>query len=161
MVKNLPAMRKTQVQSLGQEDPLRRKWQPTPVFLPAEFHGQRSPLGYSPCSHKELSDCHVHISFSLKTACVQAQPQSYLTFCDPARLLCLWDFPGKSPGVGFHFFLHRRQLLVLFICRLLEESRPGPHTEKCSFKTWGIEVNLQVPLDQVPVPQSRWISVFF
>ena len=56
MVKNLPAMRKTQVQSLGREDPLRRKWQPTPVFLPAEFHGQRSLASYSPSSHKELSD---------------------------------------------------------------------------------------------------------
>ena len=29
--------------SLGQEDPLRRAWQPTPVFLPGESHGQRSP----------------------------------------------------------------------------------------------------------------------
>ena len=28
--------------------PWRRKWQPTPVFLPAEFHGQRSLVGYSP-----------------------------------------------------------------------------------------------------------------
>ena len=34
MVKNLPTMQKTQVQSLGQEDPLRRLWLPTPVFLP-------------------------------------------------------------------------------------------------------------------------------
>ena len=30
------------VQSLGQEDPWRRKWQLTPVFFPVEFHGQRS-----------------------------------------------------------------------------------------------------------------------
>jgi len=28
------------VQSLGQEVPLRTAWQPTPVFLPGEFHGQ-------------------------------------------------------------------------------------------------------------------------
>ena len=26
--------------------PWRRKWQPTPVFLPGEFHGQRSLVGY-------------------------------------------------------------------------------------------------------------------
>ena len=26
----------------------RRKWQPTPVFLPREFHGQRNWAGYSP-----------------------------------------------------------------------------------------------------------------
>ena len=25
----------------------RRKWQPTPVFLPGEFHRQRSLVGYS------------------------------------------------------------------------------------------------------------------
>ena len=28
--------------------PGRRKWEPTPVFLPGEFHGQRSLVGYSP-----------------------------------------------------------------------------------------------------------------
>ena len=33
--------------------PWRRKWQPTPVFLPGEFHGQRSLVGYSPWGHKE------------------------------------------------------------------------------------------------------------
>ena len=27
--------------------PWRRKWQPTPVFLPGESHGQRSLVGYS------------------------------------------------------------------------------------------------------------------
>ena len=31
----------------------RRKWQPTPVFLPGESHGQRSPVGYSPQGLKE------------------------------------------------------------------------------------------------------------
>ena len=47
-VKNLPAMRETQVQSLGQEDPLEKEMAPTPVFLPGESHGQRSLVGYSP-----------------------------------------------------------------------------------------------------------------
>ena len=31
----------------------RRKWQPTSVFLPGEFHEQRSLVGYSPWGHKE------------------------------------------------------------------------------------------------------------
>ena len=53
MVKNPPAMQETQVQSLGQKIPWRRKWQPTPVFLPGEFHGQRSLAGYSPWGRKE------------------------------------------------------------------------------------------------------------
>ena len=34
--------------------PWRRKWQPTPVFLPGESHGQRSLVGCSPRGHKEL-----------------------------------------------------------------------------------------------------------
>ena len=33
--------------------PWRREWQPTPVFLPGEFHGQRSLAGYSLWGHKE------------------------------------------------------------------------------------------------------------
>ena len=33
--------------------PRRRKRQPTPVFLPGEFYGQRSLTGYSPWGHKE------------------------------------------------------------------------------------------------------------
>ena len=33
--------------------PCRRQWQPTPVLLPGEFHGQRSLAGYSPLGHKE------------------------------------------------------------------------------------------------------------
>ena len=38
--------------------PRRREWQPTPVFLPGEFHGQRSLVGYSPWgqSRTQLSD---------------------------------------------------------------------------------------------------------
>ena len=32
----------------------RRKWQPTPVFLPGESHGGRSLVGYSPQDRKEL-----------------------------------------------------------------------------------------------------------
>ena len=30
-----------------------RAWQPTPVFLPGESHGQRSLVGYSPWGCKE------------------------------------------------------------------------------------------------------------
>ena len=74
MVKNHPATEETQVpppdkewqpnlhSSVGKESacnagdssswvgkvPWRRKWQPTPVFLPGESHGQRSLADYSP-----------------------------------------------------------------------------------------------------------------
>ena len=55
MVKNLPVMWETQVQFLGQEDALEKGMtnQPTSVFLPGEFYGQSTLVGYSPWSHKE------------------------------------------------------------------------------------------------------------
>ena len=39
---------------LGWKDPLKKGMQPTSVFLPGEFHGQRSLAGYRPQGHKEL-----------------------------------------------------------------------------------------------------------
>ena len=50
-----------QVQSLGQEDPWRKKWQPTPVFLSEKFHGQSGLAGYSPWGCRE-SDMTKHLS---------------------------------------------------------------------------------------------------
>jgi len=41
------------VQSLGGKIPSRGEWLPTPVFLPGEFHGQRSLVGYSLRGSKE------------------------------------------------------------------------------------------------------------
>ena len=57
VVKNPPANagdEKTRVQPLGRGAIRRRKWQPIPVFLPGESQGQRSLVGYSPRSCKEL-----------------------------------------------------------------------------------------------------------
>ena len=59
MVKNLPAVQETQVQPLGQKDPWRKEWQPTPVFLPGEFQEQRSLADSSPWGHTELDTAEV------------------------------------------------------------------------------------------------------
>ena len=51
--------------------PFRREWQPPPVLLLGEFHGQRSQAGYSPWDHKEsdmtegLTHTHIHTHTSL------------------------------------------------------------------------------------------------
>ena len=47
LVKNLPAMLETRFSSWVRKTPWRRKWQPTPVFLPEESHGQRKLAGYT------------------------------------------------------------------------------------------------------------------
>ena len=56
-VKNLPVMQKMQIFELDpwvRKIPWRRKWSPTPVFLPGESHGQRSLVGNSPPGHKRV-----------------------------------------------------------------------------------------------------------
>ena len=53
MVKHLPAVLETGFDPWVRKILWRRKWQPTPVLLPGESHGQRSLVGYCPCGHKE------------------------------------------------------------------------------------------------------------
>ena len=53
MVKNLPAMQETQVQSLGWEDLLEKGLSTHSSILPGELHGQRSLAAYHPWCHKE------------------------------------------------------------------------------------------------------------
>ena len=43
-------------------------------------------------------------SFSSKSLCMLVT-QLCPTLCDPTRLLCPWDFPGKGTGIGYHFLL--------------------------------------------------------
>ena len=47
MVKNLPAMQKPRFDPWVRKIAWRREWQPSPVFLPGEFHGQRSLVSHS------------------------------------------------------------------------------------------------------------------
>ena len=64
MVKNLPANAGDTgdtglIPGLGTS--WRREWQPTPVFFPGEFHGQRSLTGHSPWDCKESDTAeHTH-----------------------------------------------------------------------------------------------------
>ena len=72
-VKNPPTIQESQV------DPwVRRKWLPTPVFLPGESCGQKSLVGYSPRSFKE-SDTTERLTLSLSIS-VYAQGVHGYTF---------------------------------------------------------------------------------
>ena len=54
-VKNPAAMQEMQVHLLDWEAiPWKRKWQPSPVFLPEKSHGQRKLVGYRPWGHRRI-----------------------------------------------------------------------------------------------------------
>ena len=54
MVKKLPALQKTGLDPWVGKIPWRKEWLLTPVFLPGEFHGQSSLVGYTSRCYKEL-----------------------------------------------------------------------------------------------------------
>ena len=56
MVRNLSAMWRCGFDPWVGKISWRRGWLSTAVFLPGEFHGQRSLVGYSPWGHKVGND---------------------------------------------------------------------------------------------------------
>ena len=64
MVKNLPAVGRPRFDPWFVKILWRREWLPTPVFLPGEFHGQRSLVSYSLWGQKE-SDMTEQLTLSL------------------------------------------------------------------------------------------------
>ena len=73
------AMQETQVQSLVRKIPWSRKWQPTPVFLPGESHGQKSLAGHSPWGQKEW-DTTERLLLSLSFEVVMEEELIWLVF---------------------------------------------------------------------------------
>ena len=68
----------------------RRNWQPTPVFLPGNSHGQMSLAAIVP---ECMISCFIHVQLLVTL------------WLYPARVLCPWDSPGKNTGVCCHFLL--------------------------------------------------------
>ena len=92
--------------------PWRRKWQPTPVFWPGEFHGQRSLAGYSPwgCKELDMTECtcarththtHTHTQHQITSpGFSKGQGQDWLT-CDasarpPSPSHCTFSSPCSA-----------------------------------------------------------------
>ena len=66
--------------------PCRRKWQPTPVFLPGESHGQRNLVGYSLYGHKEsdTTECPFQVLWQSK---LELGCPSVFHFCHLSHIL--------------------------------------------------------------------------
>ena len=135
MVKSLPAMQGTWIQSLGWEDPLEREWQPIPVFLPGEFYGQRSLAGYNPWCCEQLDTTEqltlsLLLSLPLSNCCISTpHPQfvlnSVIFWQNLLVLSSTLDIPSLqlAPSFSSHFtliniFLEKLSKLTLFKCSI-------------------------------------------
>ena len=97
----------------------RRKWQPTPVFLPRESYGQRNLVGYNPRGRKEsdmtevTEDAHREHIYQLSSVA-----QLCTTLCNPMDCSTL--------GFAVH-----HQLLSLFKLIPIESVMPPYHLIFC------------------------------
>ena len=73
--------------------PWRRKWQPTPVLLPGEFHGQRSLVDYSPWGHNE-SDRTEQLTLSVPPSSTETTIRKWAALIPAVHMS--WICPGLS-----------------------------------------------------------------
>ena len=74
--------------------PCSRKWQPTSVFLPEKFHGQRSLAGYSPLKEPDMTEhtCAQTQTLKKKHYCVFKNVMSHKCFGDSQKVIALFPF---------------------------------------------------------------------
>ena len=92
-----PPSRRADIRCLGswvRKITWRREWQPTPVFLPEEFHGQRSLVSYSPWGH-EQSDMTERLTH---TGSFQLLPGSRMEPLPKGGAVC--STQGWKSGIG-------------------------------------------------------------
>ena len=70
-----------------------------------------------------IVECLMHSAAAAAAAAAKSL-QSCPTLCDPTRLPCPWDSPGKNTGVGCHFLL---QCMKVKSEREVSESCPTLH----------------------------------
>ena len=95
--------------------PWSRAGQPTPVFLPGEFHGQRRLAGYSPWSHKESDtpEATQHALRDLRTGKTQktlmnailAGINQTMNTKDLFFYFCIWSLPDYYRTVTVIYFI--------------------------------------------------------
>ena len=106
LVNNPPAIQETACNTVDPGSiPWRRKWQPTPVFLPRKSHGLRSMSGYSPWGRNRVGHS---VQFS-------SVSQSCPTLCDPMN--------RSTPGLPVHH--HHPEFTETHVHRVSDAIQPS------------------------------------
>ena len=119
--------RRYRFNSCVEKIPWRRAWQPTPVFLPGESHGQRSQAGYSPWGCKESDTTKEQSTHPYNPLQFSSVAQSCPTLCNPMN--------RSTPGIPVHHQLpefththgHRVSDAIQPSHPLLSPSPPAPN----------------------------------
>ena len=110
-----------QVWSLGWDDPLgRKKWQPTPIFLPKNSYGQRNLTGYSPWGCKRVR----HNSVTKQQ---QNHGNSIFSFLRNPHTVLHVAVPVYIPTNSVGGFPFSTASPAIIICRLFDDG----HSDQC------------------------------
>ena len=101
--------------------PWRRAWQPTPVFLPGESHGQRSLAGYSPWGCRE-SDATERLTLNTYI-CQQVDDRYVLEIIRGYELLKIVNSLETSNEIPPNFFVLGLYLLIVAILEIKTENK--------------------------------------
>ena len=126
--------------------PWRRNWHPTPVLLPRESHGQRSPAGYCPWGRTE--------SDMTEATCMHA----YNPLFKIGKYILLVDVLEHSQEM-------KEQSIHIYIGWWLAQAgslwEESGHGDCVTFEAKVLE-RIQVPalwpFSQPPLPQGTWLS---
>ena len=122
--------------------PWRRKWLPTPVFLPEKSHGQGSLEGYSLKGHKE-SNMAEWLSMHAQTVYQEVNLWGYQpSGRNPERCLDCW--------IQFHSVQGRIVCKYVWMCTFLREVCSSPSGFPAGFWTFETRSGLGVVLGQTP-----------
>ena len=93
-------------------------------------------------------------------ACVHAQSLSCVRLCNPTRLLCPWNFPGKDTGVGCHFLL--QGIFPRSNPNLLHEQVGSSHGRALRYTKYGLRTRQgKVSCQRKPrrMPHKSWFKL--
>ena len=123
--------------------PWRKKWQPIPVFLPGELHGQRSLVGYSPwaCKDSDVTEQLTHAQSSFHVLghflfylCILFPSEffsslvtSVLSFMSVSKILCSACRAEHSPILYSAFRPNWTNPHPLSVAHSLLPPRPSSH----------------------------------
>ena len=117
--------------------PWRRAWQPTPVFLPGEFHGQSTLVDYSPRDRKEWDTTEATNTFSFIFISKSKTNSGALYFCKLWFLDLLWNealllyFSGFSQDLLFSWHLFSQDI----VCQWVEGGRSVQRGEELGIRS--------------------------
>ena len=96
----------------------RRKWQPTPVFLPGKFHGQRSLVGYSTygCKESDMTE-HAEAILYYTDSYLSQEKKTYqksyrCTLSSSSNLACYYSRIICSNRYSFYMWILQKKLPV-------------------------------------------------